>query len=119
MILISLLFPATKETKEWLPFYRTRPADTIFHLGFVFTWLAIFHWLSRKIPANHYFSLLNFCSKNITSIYIIQWVLICWCMAYTGYLTLDFLQTFCWMAGITIVTLLLSALLKRAYAKQH
>ena len=117
LMLISLTLPPTSKQKEWLPFYRTEPADTLFHSGFVLTWIAIFHWLNRKIPANPFFTLLIFCSKNITSIYIIQWVLICWGMAYTGYLTLGLLQTFCCMGAISIMTLLLAALLKRAYAK--
>jgi len=113
----SCLFPATKPNKEWLSFYRTGPIDTLFHLGFVFTWLAIFHWINRKVPANLFFSLLNFCSRNITSIYIIQWVMICWGMTCAGYLSLGFLKTFCWMGAISTITFLLAALLKRVYAK--
>lgn len=108
IIIISCVFPPSVKTPEWLPFYRTAPADTLFHLGFVLVWLALFHWLNKKIPANFFFRLLTFCSRQITAIYIIQWVLICWCMAFTGYLQLNFIQTISWMAGITIITLILT-----------
>jgi uncharacterized membrane protein len=116
IMIISFCFPATDTSQPttYLPFYRTEPADTLFHAGFVLVWLSIFHWLSKKIPPNHLFRLLTFCSKNITSIYIIQWILICWCMAFTGYLQLNMTQTVCWMTGITIITLLLTYALKKS-----
>lgn len=114
LVIISLLLPPTDQPKEWLPFYRTAPADTIFHLGFVLAWLAIYHWISRKVGKNPIFSLLEFCSRNITVIYLIQWVLIFWCLNLTGYLRLNMMNTFCWMTGITIVTLLLAHGLKKS-----
>lgn len=117
IIIIACLFPPSEQTIEWLPFYRTQPADTLFHLGFVLTWLSVFHWLSKKIAANFFYHLLTFCSKNITTIYIIQWVLICWCLAFTGYLKLYMLSTVLWMIGITTVTLLLTHALNNAYRK--
>lgn len=115
IMIISFCFPDTSHlTTDYLPFYRTEPADTLFHVGFVLVWLSIFHWLSKKIPPNHLFRLITFCSKNITSIYIIQWILICWCMAFTGYLQLNMTQTICWMTGITSITLLLTHALKKS-----
>src|SRR5688572_14942512 len=77
----ACLFPPTPAT-EWLSFYRTQPADTIFHAGFVLSWLGVVHWLSRHVAANPFFALLVFCSRNITAIYIIQWIIIFWCMAF-------------------------------------
>lgn len=126
-MIISLSFPATTTITEWLSFYRTAPADTIFHIGFVLLWLCIFHWLNKKIKPNPFFTLLTFCSKNITAIYIIQWILICWCMAFTGYLQLGFWPTMAWMSGITVTTLITTWLLQlskvphRGFAKaaQH
>lgn len=117
LVVISLVLPATSVTVEWLPFYRTEPADTIFHLGFVLVWLAIFHWLSKKIKPNPVFKLFTFCSKYITSIYLIQWVLICWCMAFTGYMQLGFMQTLSWMGALTLITLLLTYKLSHASRK--
>lgn len=116
LIIASLCLPPTTETDPWLPFYRTRPADTIFHLGFVLTWLSIFHWISRKIPSNPFFTLLTFCSRNITSIYLIQWILICWCLAFTGYLQLGLFRSFMWMMTITLITLLLTWRIQKTHA---
>ena len=117
LIIISCVFPPTKTVVEWPSFYRTEPADTLFHLGFVLLWLALFHRLSKKIKANPVFSLLIFCSKHITTIYIIQWILICWCMVITGYMQMNLIHTIFWMAGITIATLLLTYALNNAPRK--
>jgi uncharacterized membrane protein len=116
IMIISFCFPATTTKTEWLSFYRTEPADTLFHLGFVLLWLSIFHWLHKKLPANPIFTLLSFCSKHITVIYIIQWVLICWCMPFTGYLQLNMLQTICWMVSTTAITLSLTYGITRSNA---
>ncbi len=110
LTIIACGFPATLAITPWLGFYRTGPADTIFHLGFVLLWMAMLQWISKKIPANPFFTLLTFCSKNITLIYIIQWILICWCLYFTGYMQLDMKASLVWMAGITITTLLLTHL---------
>lgn len=117
IMIISFCFPATTTKTEWLPFYRTEPADTLFHLGFVLLWLFIFHWVYKKIPANPLFNLLTFCSKHITAIYIIQWILICWCMTFTGYLQLNLQQSIIWLLAITTATLLLTKALNHAYRK--
>lgn len=118
MMLFSCLFPYTQSPKEWLAFYRTKFPDTLFHLGLVLTWLFIFHWFSRKIAFNPLFELLIFCSKHITSIYLVQWLLIFWCIPIAGYQTLGFYPSFCWMANITVLTFLLAILFKQLYANQ-
>lgn len=117
IVIIACLFPPTVHSNDWLPFYRTDAADTLFHLGFVLTWLSVFHWLSKEIPANFFYRLLTFCSKNITTIYIIQWVFICWCLVFTGYMQLNMTSTLIWMIGITTITLLLTHALNNAYRK--
>lgn len=117
LVIVSCLFPPTIEITEWLPFYRTRPADTLFHLGAVLVWVAVVHWLSQKTRGNVFFDLLVFCSKRITAIYIIQWVLICWGMGLVGYGHLGFGATFLSMVVVTVVTLLLVKLVKLPYGK--
>ncbi len=114
---ITTLLPATQTKTAWLPFYRTGPVDTFFHFGFVLVWLAITNWISLKIPVNPFFKLLIFCSKNITSIYLIQWILVLWFIWFTGYQTVGFSQSLFWMLMITIATLLLSWSLKYAHGK--
>jgi len=118
LIIISLVFPPTKTITDWPSFYRTEPADTLFHLGFILVWLCVIHWITRKVKWNYFFSLLNFCSKHITSIYIIQWIVICWCMAFTGYIELDMITTAAWMCGVTVITLLLTYAITKSHVKK-
>jgi len=118
VIIISCLFPATKPQGDWPIFYRTELPDTIFHLGFVMAWMGVAHWISRKIPSNHFFLFLAFCSRHITSIYIIQWLLIFWGMAFTGYLTLGFASTFLFMGMSSILTFFLAWLINQSYGKK-
>ncbi len=125
LIIVSLGLPSTPPNTLYLDFYRTRPADTIFHIGIVLTWLQLFNWLSKSSPngggfrrgLNPGFRLLTFCSRHITVIYLIQWVLICWLMCFTGYLTQGFLNTCIWMTATTTATLLLTWLLTRSSTK--
>lgn len=108
LIIASCLFPATTTVTDWPSFYRTESADTLFHLGFVLLWLSVIHQISRKVKDNYFFQLLRFCSRHITMIYLIQWILICWCMSITGYMQSGIAETAGWMCGVTIVTLLLT-----------
>jgi hypothetical protein len=117
LVIISCVFPSTTTITNWPSFYRTELADTLFHLGFVLAWLSAVHWIARKVKGNYFFQLLSFCSKQITTIYIIQWILICWCMAITGYMELDLFTTAGWMCGETAITLLITYALKRSYAQ--
>lgn len=116
-MLLSCLFPPAQQ-QAWLPFYRAMPADTLFHLGFVLLWIATIHWLTRKARGNVLFDLLVFCSKNITSIYLIQWILICWGLGLAGYGRLGFSATLLSMFVITIVTLLLTKTIAKHYGKK-
>jgi hypothetical protein len=117
-IVISIVFPATTTITAWPSFYRTEPADTLFHLGFVLVWLSLVHWISKKVRINYFFRLFNFCSRHITIIYLIQWILICWCMAFTGYMQLNLTLTAGWMASVTAATLLLTYAITRTNVKK-
>lgn len=65
-----------------------------FHLGIGgFFYLAgfnlLFFWLAQKvykyIETSKLMNVLKYCSVHITSMYVIQWVLICWGMTFIGY----------------------------------
>lgn len=116
-IVISLGLPKTTTVTAWLPFYRTEAPDTIFHLGFVLGWLFLVQWITKKVRPNPFFTLLTFCSKNITAIYLIQWIMICWCLAFTGYMQLNLLNSIIWMLLVTANTLLLTYALNRFHAR--
>lgn len=114
LIVISFCFPASVYNNEWIYFYRAKLPDTIFHLGFVLLWLALFNWINSKIPFSPVFQFLTFCSRNITVIYIIQGILTCWCLPLAGYQTNPFQSTLYWMAAITMISLLLTFLIKQS-----
>lgn len=113
LLIFSLGLPTTTGSS----FYRTKYPDTLFHLGFVLLWLAIIYWLARKFKINLFSKLLMFCSKHITTIYIIQWVAIFWCLAFTGYQQLNLLPVICWMTGMTVFSLLFTYALHHAQPK--
>lgn len=56
----------------------------IFIAGFVMLWLYICHILTLRIKENVVFNLLYSWSRNVTSIYFIQWIIIIWGTALLG-----------------------------------
>lgn len=111
LIFISFCFPSTTYSNEWPSFYRTKMPDTIFHLGIILLWLVTFNWLSFKIPSNPIFRFLTFCSRNITAIYLIQGIIIYWCLPLAGYQTNSLQSTIYWVLGATIITMLITYLM--------
>lgn len=110
LVFISLLFPKTNLNISYPSHYRTMPADTLFHAGLVLVWLSLFRWLSIRFTDNQLFKLLGFCSRHITTIYIIQWLLIFWFLPLAGYLSLNLSGSLLWMGGMTLMTLTLTKL---------
>ncbi len=48
-------------------------------IGFVLLWLNTCHWMARKFQANNrIFNLLSFWSRQITVMYVVQWILFAW-----------------------------------------
>jgi hypothetical protein len=66
-------------------FYRTFYDDTMIHLGIVLVALNVWEWISENVQQNHFFEVLTYMSRNITGIYIIQWIIICWLLPVFGY----------------------------------
>ena len=66
-------------------YFHLGPGGSIYLAGFnlVLLWLA--HILVIKTKPNRVFEFLYYCSKRVTTIYVIQWILICWGMAVLGY----------------------------------
>jgi uncharacterized membrane protein len=95
-------------------FYRTRPGDTAIHLGIVLVWLWIWEGLSSYVKSNAFFRLLQFASRNITMIYLIQWPLICWLLPLFGYQQLGYLSSMSAAVVLTVLTFLLTLLVHAA-----
>lgn len=58
--------------------FRNTSLGTLWYIGFVFFWMAVCYWFIKKIPENRIFNLLYYWSKNVTSFYCIQWIIIGW-----------------------------------------
>ncbi len=78
-------------------YFHLGPGGAIYLAGFnlVLMWFA--NILVTRVKENTVFKFLYYCSKRVTTIYVIQWVLICWGMGALGYQKL----------GVTAVLLLI------------
>lgn len=72
-------------TYHYNGFYHMGPGGVIYFAG----WTLIFLWaifsLTSKIKANAWIRILKYCSRNLTSMYMIQWILISWGKGIFGY----------------------------------
>ncbi|MEW7290259.1 heparan-alpha-glucosaminide N-acetyltransferase domain-containing protein [Aquimarina sp. 2304DJ70-9] len=66
-------------------YFHLGPGGTLYLAGFnlVLMWLA--NLLVTRINENSIFRFFYYCSTRVTTIYVIQWVLICWGMGALGY----------------------------------
>ncbi|WP_062052643.1 heparan-alpha-glucosaminide N-acetyltransferase domain-containing protein [Aquimarina longa] len=66
-------------------YFHLGPGGTIYLAGFnlVIMWIA--NMLVSKIKPNNFFQFLYYCSKRVTTIYMTQWIIICWGMGILGY----------------------------------
>lgn len=66
-------------------FYHMGPGGVIYFAG----WTLIFLWaifrITANIQENTFIRLLKYCSRNLTSMYMIQWILISWGKGIFGY----------------------------------
>ena len=105
LLAISMIFDWLYPNMPPTTFYRTYPVDTVCHIGIVL--LALYAWdlLYRYVRPNLFFRVLTYSSKNITQIYLIQWVLIGLFLPFVGYQTL----------GLTVTVLLIVSLMALVY----
>jgi hypothetical protein len=74
-------------------YYRPYAIESVAHVSIVLITLSLWHLITPKIVDTRFFALLQFASKNITTLYMIQWIFICWLLPFTGYQTMNLLQT--------------------------
>lgn len=74
-------------------FYRAGPGRSLYQTGFVLIWLCVAQVAGRKFAGSWVIRLLSFCSRNITIIYITQWLVISWGTAVSGYQSLGITAT--------------------------
>ncbi len=66
-------------------YFHLGPGGTLYLAGFNLALMWFAHLLVIRIKENRVFQFFYYCSKRVTTIYIIQWVLICWGMGALGY----------------------------------
>ncbi|HEX5153920.1 MAG TPA: heparan-alpha-glucosaminide N-acetyltransferase domain-containing protein [Parafilimonas sp.] len=88
-------------------FYRSRPVATTYHLGVVLMWLWLCHIAIKIIEPGMICKLFYWLSKNILSIYIIQWPIVCWLLPVAGYRVNDIIQTAIWMMFVSFLSFMI------------
>jgi uncharacterized membrane protein len=107
-------------------FYTMGPWSSLMHLGFVCVWISGFHFLSLMTQIKSritlitrivkvLFSGLEFLSRRITLIYLIQWPLICWLLPVIGYHSLNMTASIVIGIDIALAVILITLLI--AYRK--
>ncbi len=71
------LYPASNLHSTFFLF-RISPIGIVAYSGMICLWMAICYWIVQAIPNNPIFSRLYYWSKNVTSFYLVQWILIGW-----------------------------------------
>jgi uncharacterized membrane protein len=85
LIVAGLLFELQFKTGIWTDWYHGKfrqgqlpiPVVLIF-TGFQFLWIPLCQLLTTRIRDNRFFNMLFFWSKNVTSFYVVQWIIIGW-----------------------------------------
>jgi uncharacterized membrane protein len=102
-------------------FFHLGPGGTVFLLGINFVLIWIAYLIVEHIAKDWHrvLAFLSYCSKNVTSIYVIQWVLICWGMGIVGYHTLNVAETLAMMAVMLILALTCQRLKDHIFTAVH
>jgi hypothetical protein len=110
LIITSCVIKYAFRMEPQITFYRTYPGDTMIHLGIVLVWLSCWEWIQENVKDNFFFKVLRYMSRHITTIYIIQWIIICWLLPIFGYQKLDLFQTICTVMLTSFLTIAISFL---------
>ncbi|AQQ69300.1 hypothetical protein Mag101_00925 [Microbulbifer agarilyticus] len=87
-------------------FFHLGPGGAIYLLGLTLLMFWLAHLLCEKVDLSKAMPLIRFCSRHVTSLYIIQWTLVCWGMGLVGFQALGTGETVLAMAILLCLTLL-------------
>lgn len=108
-----------REPSSWnLTFYRLGTGGTIMHGGIVLCSLALFLLLPVFIKNNFFFRLLKWLSKNITVIYLSQWIVIMWILPVFGYNHLNLFESIIALLLTTAISFSIPYFLQKYFVKQ-
>lgn len=99
----------TREPLEWnTNFYRQGRGGTLLHGGIALLWTALFIGIAQLKTSNLFFRLLNFASRHITIIYVLQWIIIMWMFRLFGYNSLTLVSSLFALLVTSILSFALS-----------
>lgn len=78
IMVIGLVITASNPDFHFNDYYHSRQGAMIYMSGFTLVWLYLCSLLTSKIRRNFVFDLMYDWSRNVTTIYFIQWILIAW-----------------------------------------
>lgn len=89
-------------------YYHLGPGGSMGLMGILLVLFWVYYHIERLLPKENYISVLFFyCSKHVTSFYLIQWVLIYWTLAFTNFSAYNEPMVLAIMLGINLGTFLL------------
>jgi len=100
-------------------FFHIGPGGILYLIGLNFIGLRIIFQFDQAIVSSRLGRLLVWCSERVTSLYGIQWTLICWGMGVIGYQTLTPAQLLSLIPVTVSLTLLLQWLIDRLLRRKR
>jgi len=109
------------EPLEWHSnFYRLGPSGTCFHIGSAFLMLCLCHFAFKFFISGTLLSFLTTFSRQITFVYMIQWIIVGWGLSIFGYHKLEISEALLPIIVVLFATVSLTYLFsfgKEAFSK--
>jgi uncharacterized membrane protein len=99
---IGLVISFTNPSYHFGDYYHPAQGGMIYMIGFVMFWLWICNEIVNNFPRNRLLRLFDKWSKDVTSIYFIQWCIIEWLAYIVGYQDKDVISTIFLMVSIAL-----------------
>ena len=107
----------------WFPdyhfgnFFNLGPGGVVYLAGINLILLWAINQLTLRISRSRIFVFFEYLSRRVTTLYVIQWTLICWGMGLVGYQTLNAWQTLAMMPVMIALSLGTQAMLERLFRR--
>jgi len=99
-------------------FYRLGTGGTIMHSGLVLAWLALFLLIPEFTKDNFFFRLIKWLNKDITVIYLLQWIVIMWMLPAFGYNHLTLFESILALLVTSAISFSIPYLFQKYFTKQ-
>lgn len=104
VLVIGVAISFTNYRYHFNDYYHSRQGAMLFMCGFVMFWLYLTKLIFDNVPANSFFDLLFTWSKGVTNIYLVQWIIIIWSIAFFGINSSSFITTTLLILGFTALS---------------